>query len=50
MGIDVDLFRGRIAQKVCAVSVIDFKPTGPLLQVLGDTSHLPAELRAGDGT
>ena len=50
LGIDVDGFRARIAQKVCAVSIIDFKPTGPLLQVLGDTSHLPPELLAGDGT
>ena len=50
LGIDVDGFRARIAQKVCAVSIIDFKPSGPLLQVLGDTSHLPPELLAGDGT
>jgi len=50
LGIDVDGFRARIAQKVCAVSIIDFKPTGPLLQVLGDTSHLPPALLAGDGT
>jgi probable phosphoglycerate mutase len=50
LGIDVDGFRARIAQKVCAVSIVDFKPTGPLLQVLGDTSHLPPALLAGDGT
>lgn len=50
LGIDVDGFRSRIAQKVCAVSIIDFKASGPLLQVLGDTSHLPAALLAGDGT
>jgi len=50
LGLDVDGFRARIAQKVCAVSVVDFKSTGPLLQVLGDTSHLPAALLAGDGT
>jgi probable phosphoglycerate mutase len=50
VGIDVDGFRARIAQKVCAVSIIDFKPTGPLLQVLGDTSHLPAALLADAGT
>jgi probable phosphoglycerate mutase len=47
---DVDGFRARIAQKVCAVSIIDFKPSGPLLEVLGDTSHLPPALLAGDGT
>jgi broad specificity phosphatase PhoE len=50
LGLDVDGFRSRIAQKVCAVSIIDFKSSGPLLQVLGDTSHLPPELLAGDGT
>jgi broad specificity phosphatase PhoE len=50
LGVDVDAFRTRIAQKVCAVSIIDFKPSGPLLQVLGDTSHLPPALLAGDGT
>jgi probable phosphoglycerate mutase len=50
LGIDVDLFRSRIAQRVCAVSIVDFKSTGPLLQVLGDESHLPAELRGGEGT
>ncbi|HZS41704.1 MAG TPA: histidine phosphatase family protein [Polyangia bacterium] len=50
LGIDVDLFRSRIAQKVAAVSIVDFKKTGPLLQVLGDVSHLPPELLAGDGT
>jgi len=50
MGIDVDLFRARIAQKVCAMSIVDFKSTGPQLVVLGDTSHLPPELLALDGT
>ncbi len=50
LGVDVDLFRARIAQKVCAVSVVDFKQSGPLLQTLGDVSHLPPELLAGDGT
>ena len=50
LGIDVDGFRARIAQKVCAVSIIDFKASGPLLQLLGDTSHLPPALLAGDGT
>jgi probable phosphoglycerate mutase len=50
LGIDVDLFRARIAQRVCAVSIVELKSSGPLLQVLGDTSHLPPELLATDGT
>jgi probable phosphoglycerate mutase len=49
-GVDVDLFRVRVAQKVAAISIVDFKSTGPLLQVLGDTSHLPAELLGLEGT
>jgi probable phosphoglycerate mutase len=50
LGLDVDLFRARIAQKVAAVSIVDFKKAGPMLTVLGDTSHLPPELLALDGT
>jgi probable phosphoglycerate mutase len=50
LGVDIDFFRARIAQKVCAISIIDMKSTGPLLQVLGDTSHLPPELRTDEGT
>ena len=37
-------FRSRVAQRVCAVSIVDLKSSGPLLQVLGDTSHLPPDL------
>ncbi len=40
LGVDVDLFRARIEQRVAAVSVVEFKKSGPLLQVLGDVSHL----------
>ncbi len=50
LGIDVDLFRVRIAQKVGAVSIVQMKKSGPLLEVLGDTSHLPPELRDAEGT
>jgi probable phosphoglycerate mutase len=50
LGIDVDLFRARIAQRVGAVSVVTFKPAGPLLERLGDVSHLPADLLSVDGT
>jgi probable phosphoglycerate mutase len=49
-GIDVDLFRVRIAQKVAALSVVELRSSGPMLQVLGDNSHLPPELRAAEGT
>lgn len=50
LGIDLDLFRSRIGQKVCAVSIVTWRPSGPLLEVLGDESHLPAELRESGGT
>jgi probable phosphoglycerate mutase len=50
LGIDVDLFRARIAQPVGSIAAVTFKKSGPLLERLGDTSHLPAALLAGDGT
>jgi probable phosphoglycerate mutase len=50
LGVDVDLYRARVAQKVAAVSIVELKKSGPLLQVLGDTSHLPPELRDAEGT
>jgi probable phosphoglycerate mutase len=50
LGIDVDQFRARIAQPVASVSVVGFKKNGPMLEKLGDTSHLPPELLGMDGT
>ena len=50
LGIDVDLFRARIGQRVAGVTIVEFKASGPLVQVLGDRSHLPAALLEGDGT
>ena len=50
LGIDVSLFRVRIAQPVGCVTVVEFKKTGPMLKKLGDNSHLPLELRKEEGT
>ncbi len=50
LGIDVDLFRSRIAQPVASITAFEFKKSGPRLIKLGDVSHLPAELAALDGT
>ncbi|HZQ35762.1 MAG TPA: histidine phosphatase family protein [Dehalococcoidia bacterium] len=50
LGIDVGLFRKRIAQEVGAATVFEFKDTGPLLKALNDLSHLPPELRHVEGT
>ena len=50
MGIDVSLFRARIAQPVGCVTVVEFKKSGPMLKKLGDNCHLPPELRKEEGT
>jgi probable phosphoglycerate mutase len=50
LGIELSQFRNRIGQRVAAVSVVEWKQTGPLLRSLGDVSHLPPELLVGDGT
>jgi probable phosphoglycerate mutase len=50
LGIDLSQFRNRIGQRVAAVSVVEWRKTGPLVKVLGDVSHLPPALLLGDGT
>ena len=50
LGLDVRLFRDRIAQKVAAVTRFDLKTGGALLSMLGDTSHLPSDLQDIEGT
>jgi len=50
LGLDVRLFRDRIAQPVAALTRFQIKKTGPLLIELGDISHMPPELRGLDGT
>jgi alpha-ribazole phosphatase len=51
LGMDVRLFRDRIGQPVCAVSRFELKAQGTaMLTMLGDVSHLPAELRGAEGT
>jgi probable phosphoglycerate mutase len=46
LGIDLNLYRARIAAPVASIAVVDFRDTGPLVLTLGDTSHLPPRLRA----
>jgi len=46
LGIDLSLYRSRIGQPVSAVTVFEFRPTGPHMRTMGDTSHLTARLRA----
>ena len=50
LGVDLDEFRRRVDQKVCGLSIVDWKKAGPMLTRMGDVSHLPPELLAGDGT
>ena len=50
LGMDVRLFRDRIAQPVAAVTRFEIGPRGALLTMLGDVSHLPASLRGLEGT
>lgn len=50
LGMDVRLFRDRIAQPVAAVTRFDVRPSGAMLALLGDVSHLPPELREAEGT
>ena len=50
LGLDVRLFRQRIAQPVCAVTMFAVTETTALLTLLGDRSHLSEELRNQEGT
>ncbi|BAQ63033.1 alpha-ribazole-5'-phosphate phosphatase [Geminocystis sp. NIES-3708] len=50
LGIDLGRYRDRIAMGVSSVTVVKFTERGPLLQILGDRSHLRPELRARHGT
>jgi probable phosphoglycerate mutase len=50
LGIDVGRYRDRISMPVASVSIVEFTKRGPLLEVLGDRSHLRPELQARKGT
>ncbi len=50
LGLDVRLFRERIAQPVGAVTLFVLTKTTAQLTILGDRSHLPEELKNQDGT
>ena len=50
LGIDLGRYRDRIEMPVASVSLVKFDRHGPLLQRLGDRSHLPETLRSRAGT
>ncbi|MBD3882230.1 histidine phosphatase family protein [Phormidium tenue FACHB-886] len=45
LGIDVGRYRDRLSVPVASVCVVEFGAHGPLLERLGDRSHLPEHLR-----
>ena len=50
LGIDVGRFRDRIGMPVASVSIVAMTHNGPLVEVMGDRSHLRHELRQRHGT
>jgi alpha-ribazole phosphatase len=50
LGLDVRLFRERIAQPVCEVTMFALTGTSALLTLLGDRRHLSEELKNQEGT
>lgn len=48
LGIDLGRYRDRIEMPVSAVSVVQFGTYGPMLQKLGDRSHLTPDLEASE--
>lgn len=50
LGIDVGRYRDRISMPVASVTIVKFTDRGPLLNILGDRSHLNPELQAREGT
>jgi len=50
LGIDLGRYRDRIGALAASISIVKFSEHGPLLEVLGDRSHLSPELRALPGT
>lgn len=50
LGIDVGRFRDRIGMPVASVSIVEMASHGPLLQVMGDRSHIREELRNRPGS
>ncbi|MGY2726429.1 histidine phosphatase family protein [Thermostichus sp. OS-CIW-26] len=50
LGIDLGRYRDRIEVLAASVSVVKFDRYGPLLEILGERSYLPSDLRERAGT
>jgi broad specificity phosphatase PhoE len=49
LGMDIDLYRLRLAVPVASFTTVEFGATGPRLRALADQSHLPPDLRSASG-
>ncbi|ACK71061.1 Phosphoglycerate mutase [Gloeothece citriformis PCC 7424] len=50
LGIDIGRYRDRIGMSVAAVTIVEMAEHGPLIEVMGDRSHLREDLRKRHGT
>ena len=50
LGVDIGRFRDRIGMPVAAVSLVKMSEHGPLVEFMGDRSHLTEELGSRPGT
>jgi broad specificity phosphatase PhoE len=50
LGIDLGSYRNRIAALAASISIVKFDVRGPMLEVLGDRSHMDENLRNLPGT
>lgn len=50
LGIDLGRYRDRIGMPVAALTIVEMAEHGPLIEVMGDRSHLREELRKRYGT
>jgi probable phosphoglycerate mutase len=50
LGIDVGRFRQRIGMPVASIGIVEMAAHGPMLQMMGDRSHLRESLRSRAGT
>jgi probable phosphoglycerate mutase len=50
LGIDLGRYRDRVGFLAASLSIVKLDQHGPLLEVLGDRSHLNERLRARTGT
>ncbi|MDO9104196.1 MAG: histidine phosphatase family protein [Methylovulum sp.] len=50
LGIDIGRYRDRINAMAASVSIVKFGTYGPMLEVLGDRSYMPENLRQRAGT